>query len=91
MSDSTATTASTQHPQTNHNFPQQINVTFSLQVNVEDQSERNQWLDPVTGAVTIDAVADLGDILSENDCYPVSINNLTPAQIQKLLADMATT
>jgi hypothetical protein len=68
-------------------FPQQIEVTFTLKLTVNEQLERDFWFEPGTTNVTLDAAADIFDILS--DYYPIleSVNNLTHEQIQQVMSE----
>ena len=68
-------------------FPQQIEVTFTLKLIVNEQPERDFWLEPGTTNVTLYSVADIFDILS--DCYPTleSVNNFTYWQIQQAMSE----
>jgi hypothetical protein len=72
----------------NSKFPQLIEVTLTLKVAVHDQAERDYWLDPNTGAATLDAVADFTDVINDNySAELVSVNGLTYAQIQQAIAE----
>jgi hypothetical protein len=68
-------------------FPQEIEVTFILKLTVEDQTEHDYWLETGTINATLNAVADMSDMLSDSCAYPVdAVNNLTHEQIQQALA-----
>ncbi len=71
--------------QTNLSFPQEIEVTITLKVRVQDQEARDYWLNPETGAVSIDTLADVLDYYDWNDENMVSINNFTRIQLQQIL------
>ena len=67
-------------------FPQQIEVTFTLKLTVNEQLERDFWFEPGTTNVTLDAVADIFDILSDYYSTLESVDNLTPEQIQQAMS-----
>jgi hypothetical protein len=72
----------------NFKFPQLIEVTLTFKVEVLDQAERDYWLDPNTGAATLDIVADFTDVINDNfSAELVSVNGLTYAQIQQAIAE----
>jgi hypothetical protein len=71
----------------NSKFPQLIKVTLTFKVDVHDQAERDYWLDPNTGAVTLNVIADFTDIINDNYFELVSVNGLTYAQIQQAIAE----
>jgi hypothetical protein len=68
-------------------FPQQVEVTITLKLTIDDQAERDYWLEPSTSTATLDVVADVMDILSDSCGYYVdAVNNLTHEQILQALA-----
>jgi hypothetical protein len=68
-------------------FPQEIEVTFVLKLTVEDQTERDYWLETGTTNVTLDAAADIMDMLCDNCAAGLeSVNGLTYTQIHQALA-----
>lgn len=69
-------------------FPQEIEVAFTLKLTVDDQSERDYWLVSGTTNVTLDAIADLMDVVGDNNSMLLkSVNGLTYAQIQHAFAE----
>jgi hypothetical protein len=71
----------------NPTFPQQIEVTFTLKLNVNDHVQRDYWLEAGATNTTLDAVADMLDIYDDNfGVSVVSVNGLTREQIQQALA-----
>ncbi len=66
-------------------FPQEIEVTLVLKLTVEDQDERDEWLEPGTFVIKPDALADVFDIFDINYSPINSINNFTKAQLQAIL------
>jgi hypothetical protein len=68
----------------NPTFPQQIEVTFTLKLNVDNEAQRNYWLEEGTTNVTLDAVADVIDMFCDNFGVSLeSVNGLTNTQIQQ--------
>jgi hypothetical protein len=69
-------------------FPRQIEVTFILRLTVDDQFDRDYWLETGTDKVTLDAIADVTDILLDN-LNPAleTVNGLTYEQIKQAMAD----
>jgi hypothetical protein len=71
----------------NPTFPQQIEVTFTFKLNVDSQAERDYWLEAGTTNTTLDAVADVMDMLCDNCAASLeSVNGLTYAQIQQTMS-----
>ena len=71
----------------NPTFPQQIEVTFTFKLNVDDEAQRNYWLEEGTTNVTLDAVADVMDMFCDNFGVSLeSVNGLTNTQIQQAFA-----
>jgi hypothetical protein len=71
-------------------FPQEIKVTFTLKLIVNDQADRDYWLEPGTSTTALDAVADFTDVINDNySAELVSMNGLTYAQIQQAMSDGA--
>jgi hypothetical protein len=69
-------------------FPQEIKVTFTLKLIVNDQADRDYWLEPGTSTTALDAVADVVDMIGENCSSDIkSMNGLTYAQIQQAFAE----
>lgn len=67
-------------------FPQQIEVTVTLVVEVSDQTNRNYWLEPATGKPSLDATADIFDMFCENLEAVESVNGFTYEQIQQAMS-----
>ncbi len=71
----------------NPTFPQQIEVTFTFKLTMDDQVQRNYWLEEGTTNVTLDAVADVMDMFCDNFGVSLeSVNGLTNTQIQQAFA-----
>jgi hypothetical protein len=71
----------------NPTFPQQIEVTLTLKLNVDNEAQRNYWLEKGTTNVTLDAVADVMDMFCDNFGVSLeSVNGLTNTQIQQAFA-----
>jgi hypothetical protein len=71
----------------NPTFPRQIEVTFTLKLNVDNEAQRNYWLEEGTTNVTLDAVADVMDMFCDNFGVSLeSVNGLTNTQIQQAFA-----
>jgi hypothetical protein len=70
----------------NPTFPQQIEVTFTLKLTVDSQAERDCWLEAGTTNATLDAAADIMDMLCDWAPALESVNGLTYTQIQQAFA-----
>ncbi len=68
-------------------FPQEIEVTFTLKLVVDDQAERDFWLEAGTTNVTLDAVVDIFYMLSDTISPVNSVNGLTRAQLRQIMAE----
>jgi hypothetical protein len=68
-------------------FPQEIEVTFTLKLTVNGQLERDFWFEPGTTDVTLDAIADTFDMLSDGISPVNSINGYTYAQLQQAMSE----
>jgi hypothetical protein len=69
-------------------FPQQIEVTFTLIVEVSDQEDRDYWLEPGTTRPTLNAIADMMDMACDNcPANLKSVNGLTYAQIKQAMSE----
>jgi hypothetical protein len=68
-------------------YPQEIEIPFKLRILVSSREERDQWLDASTNSVSTDAIADILDVLIDEDIIILSINNLTREQLQKILSE----
>jgi hypothetical protein len=66
-------------------FPQEIEITLILKLTVETQEERNNWLEPETKVIQIDALADIKDILECDGLNINTINGFTGEQLQNIL------
>jgi len=68
-------------------FPQNIEATITFKIRVSDQEQRDYWLNPETGAVSVETLADLMDnyTFDGQDEHIISINNLTKTQLQQIL------
>lgn len=81
------TTNLTPTPAVSTVFPQEIEVTLTLKLTMINQLERDYWLEPSTTNVTLDAVADIFDILGDSNVAPKSINGYTYSQLQQAMAE----
>jgi hypothetical protein len=81
------TTNLTPTPAVSTVFPQEIELTLTLKYIANDQDERDYWLEPSTTNVTLDAVADIFDILGDSNVAPKSINGYTYAQLQQAMSE----
>jgi hypothetical protein len=69
-------------------FPQQIEVTFTLVVEVNDQEGRDYWLEPGTTKPTLNAIADMMDMACDSlVSAPKSVNGLTYRQIEQAMSE----
>jgi len=69
------------------NFPQKLEVTFTFSLTASDQEEKDCWVDS-TGKASIDAIADLFDMLCDNGFIMLdTINGYTFDAIKQALAD----
>ena len=70
-------------------FPQEITVSLSLKVKVQDQEARDYFLNSETNAAAVSFIADVFDMMAftnnpDGDNI-LTINNLTQTQVQQIL------
>jgi hypothetical protein len=66
-------------------FPQEITVSLSLKVKVEDQEARDYFINSETNAAAVSFIADVFDMLGFGHEDVLTINNLTQTQVQHIL------
>jgi len=71
-------------PESTQSFPQEIEVTFSLKIPVSSAEEKASWLNE-DGKPSLDALADILDILTDNDMTVNSVNGMDYHAIQVAL------
>ena len=68
-------------------FPQEIEVTLKLRLKVEDQEDRDYWIDPQTGELSVSCIADMFEDVNGGGEVEVliSVNGITHPQMRALL------
>jgi len=81
-------TETTSQPQSNYTFPQVIRVPIVLEITVNNQEERDYYLDAHTGALPVGVIADMLDTFEVERIGSetlLTVNNMTHSQAQAAL------
>lgn len=68
-------------------YPQELEIPFKFHILANSPEERDQWFDTGTNNVSVDAIADIFDVLTDEGFTILSINNLTRQQLQKIFSE----
>ncbi len=64
---------------------EKITVSFSLEIEVEDQEGKNYYLNPLTNTLAASCIADMFDNADTMVGTLLSVNGITQEQVQTLL------